>query len=113
MSAVSGARAVAVRASAAEPPAGERVLDRRAEPDQPVLQQVVDRAQAQRRHAGLLVHHPADHDQRDVELQLAEDPQGVQRGHRRQRVVADHDVRLIGQPGDELLRRLHPGPGRS
>jgi hypothetical protein len=81
-------------------------LDRRAEPAEPVLQQVVDRPQSQGVDAGGFVHRPAHHDQRDVRGLLGEDRQGVRCGHRRQRVVADNDLGVVRQRPKELPGRV-------
>lgn len=96
-----------------EPLLRQGVLHRRAEPAQPVLEQVVHGAVAQGVDARLLAHGAADHDRRDVVAAGTQHVQRLQGVELRQRVVdEDHlgRARRILECGLEVHAGLDPLP---
>ncbi len=102
-----------------ETPPLDGTRDRRAEPCQPVLEQVV---RGPLPHGGprpFLAHRPRHDDDRDVQSPLADQPQGVEAAPLRERVIRQDHVQRRVEKGNELGlglgtsdRRLEPGPAQ-
>lgn len=89
----------------------DRVLDRRSQPSQPVLQHVVHRPLPHGRDRHILTDGTRDDDEGDVEARLLHDFQGPHRVELRLVIVRQDEVELGVEVSLETGLVVHPAPG--